>query len=248
MEDDKKVREAAKLILSQPYGFEFSDSAERVRRNLLLGSSIAILFAFAGDSLSPKSSFLGFRFEEDVFAPLMKYALLAFLAYQIVHFGWHCLDAFRHYRIRLTGSRAVASGDKFYTRDQSFDEPDEPNQTSLYTWWTQVEQHLHSAASLESILQEIKSINPRTLKAEGNKQVIDRVDALYKKYKSIEKIILDKRIKASLYNFDKWYRHMTRSEIFRWLIMEIGFPIALGLLALAMLWLSPSDFLISLIK
>lgn len=129
---------------------------------------------------------------------------LLVVAYLVVHFGWNSITHFQQWRLRVTGTRLAfktgRSPGLYLEDDERGDYPDDPRQSTLYTWW------LVQAKQLAS--------NPET--PDG--------------------VMSSERIHPSLDRFDRWFRLFQWNQVARWLVIEWGLPLALGVWAIWLAW------------
>lgn len=228
--------EITRKYLGEPYPAELSSIAERARRNLLVGCSIAFTLLFGQLKLSETSTIFGVSFENltnDVFY----IGLLIFLAYQLLHFTWHAWDAFAYWRVRLTGSRVVFQTASRFGSGDEYDSPDDPKQSSLNNWWLEQRRNMESVAQLISQLEsECKSGNLLLGDDQKKHSKFEKdISSLNSTLEKTQKIVVSERIPESLKSFENWYALMVASQSLRWFIIEAGLPIALGLASV--IWL-----------
>lgn len=126
--------DAVNKILGEPIDSGFSETAMRVRRNLLVFSFISIFLVIGKVQIDPQSTIFGLKFI-GLSDSMLKNGLLLATLYLYVHFLWYTIDSFIGWRVRVTGTKlAFLTGAK-YTSEHG-DYPNDPQQSTLYSWWT----------------------------------------------------------------------------------------------------------------
>ncbi len=233
----EKYEKAARNVLGKPYPAEFSDAAERVRRNLLIGCSIAFLLLVGKLVISEESSVFGLRFD-NLDNQLIYIGLLIFIGYQLLHFIWHAWDAFSYWRVRLTGVRVVFQTTSFWGGGDINDNPSDPKQSSLSNWWLEQTNQLKPIPEL--LLQLENQVEVGKIESSNNGQDISQLQTTLSDLKNTlektEKVVSGERIPSSLAGFENWYATMVVSQGLRWAIFEVGIPIIAGIGAISWLF------------
>lgn len=236
-------QEEVEKILGEPFAMEFSDYVRKIRNGLIMVSVVSIGLLLAGWQISDDSSFLGLRFEGLTQAHLVG-MLFALNTYMFVHFLWCSLDYFQEWWLRLSGTRVVyITGAKFASGQADY--PDDPRQSTLYNWWK------NEAGKISSMREELDDVGKvlinweKTVRAslEGKdpnvvracssiSEVSEKLNKLNSSIDNIGNLIGSERIPVSLKRFDRNFHIFLRSQNLRWLVVELAFPLLLGIYAL----------------
>jgi len=236
--------------MGEPIGFDISDPALKVK-NLLLGVSIVLLcMVVGGISVGKTVSFLGISLE-GITANKMVLGLLIAVGWVTIHYAWYSIEAFREWRIRLTGIRVAYStgGGMFGSEDA--DAPTTPKQSTLYNWW---KERRGSVVSIEGIIRKIEDelgvVQQKIdegLKREGSNlaplnmayldDLLNAVDVLKTNVANTTNFMQQKRIEDSLYRFDNLFWNLIASQNLRVLFVDISLPLFMGVASfLSGLW------------
>jgi len=190
---------------------DFSESSHRVRRNLLIFSTISLFVSLSNAKFS-KINILGSEIE-GINSLSIYFMLLVILLYHWLHFSWL---AYEHYQYNIVALSAIPADEK---HDLTWDEikVDKKDSWNLYLWWRR------NSDDFNKKLERIKKL----INDGDSKDKID-LEQFESHFKSLTKI------KYSLEKFDKCYKNYAKTARFRWLIIEIKFPIALGLLSIVL--------------
>lgn len=244
LDDEKKVA-AVQKVLGEPVFCELSQSAWKIRTNLIVTSVISISIVFAGLHIDSESTFLGLKFKglNDI---IITRALFWITLYLLIHFLWSAWDNFVEWRLRITGTKVAFITAGVYVSEHG-DYPSDPRQSTLYHWWKS------QAQKIDELVNRVKEIDNQLngfearLKSEPNtnseqliitdiKSVQVAVVNLDAHMKQVNELLLLNRVPASLERFDNWFQLFLRSQNLRWLIVECGTPLIVGSLALILLW------------
>lgn len=245
MEDDKI--NAVEKVLGKPVSGDLPDNALIVRRNLLVFGFISVVIVLGGIRLDPGSSVLGFKFI-GVSDNLVQKALLATNIYLLAHFAWYSIEGFLEWRLRVTGTKlAFLTGARFGSEHADY--PDDPRQSTLYTWWLDNARRIGNfrvtadeiSGKIDALKEEVNSI-----KREENNPNLHGISNLFNETKNVieklrgqiettEKVLLSERISCSLRRFDGWFRLFLKIQNLRWLLIDILMPMAVGGFAICLL-------------
>lgn len=235
------VEEVSK-VLGEPVGFDISEIASKLRRNLLL-VSIVVITLIVGE-IKPGADFSVFGITLTGVTPFkLMIGLAVVLAYHFVHFSWYCYELYSEWSIRITGTRlSFVTGGKFAS--EGADYPDNPKQSTLYTWW------LQEARSMSAYTQLLDQVESGVKRFDGHIEALQKADMtaagsisqsiqemktalahVRQGFSDSEKVISDSRIPASLNRFDNRFRLLLRSQNLRVLIVEVGVPLTLSAVA-----------------
>lgn len=233
--------------LGEPVAADFSDYVRKLRGNLVFVSFISISLILGGLEIDPESSILGLKFKGLDNSSVM-YGLLILNSYMLFHFLWCSFDAFQEWGMRVTGTRL-----SFITTarlsSESGDYPSDPRQTSLYHWWKD------QSAKIGSLTDPISEINNKldkweqevkeALEAQDNPNAVNACMAINRVASDISKLkgsiettakaLESPRIPESLKRFDNRFQLFLRSQNLRWLLLELGLPIVMGVVSVCLL-------------
>lgn len=248
MQIEEERLKAVEKILREPVAAHFSDQAWKIRTNLIIASSIALVMGLADLRITPASTFIGLQFE-GLNNIVIRFTLAAVVVYLLVHFLWASLDTFLEWRLRITGTRSAFQTGSFFTSEHA-DYPDDPRQSTLYNWWSR-----HRAPMITNVGALMDDLKAKMKEWEkdiqairegkndpyshnlnhvigGISQVNNQLAELGRKVEATKETITDDRIPTSLRRFDRWFQIFLRSENLRWLVIEFGAPVAFSFVAL----------------
>lgn len=233
-------------VLGEPFAMDFPDYVRKIRNSLISLSAISIALILGGLQLSGDSTFLGLKFEG--FSNSLVLRLLLLLnVYMFLHFLWCSIDHFQEWWLRLTGTRvAYVTTGKFASEEADY--PNDPRQSTLYNWWKDEARKISSLQApfedihkkLETweatVKESLEGKNPNVVSAcMSINRISSDIQKLNKSIEQIGKAIDSQRIPVSLRRFDSHFQFYLRSQNLRWLVFELGFPLALGGCALFLL-------------
>lgn len=239
--------EAVEKALGNPVAGDLPENALRVRRNLLVFGMISVFITLGGVKLDPTSSVLGFKFS-GVSEDLITNALLAANVYFLLHFIWYAFEGILEWRLRVTGTRlAFLTGSRFGSEHADY--PDDPRQSTLYTWWLDNAKRIGNfKETADDLSEKIKAWEEKvSLFQNGNdslnlanamstlNQAKGATDKLTKQIETTEKVLTAMRISCSLGRFDGWFKLFLKSQNIRWLIIDILLPVSVGVTAIYLL-------------
>ena len=240
------TREEIAKVLGEPVGFDISETAAKLRRNLMLISILVMVLIVGEISAGNDFSIFGVKLVGVTPSKLMV-GLSIVLAYTLLHFLWYCYEHYSEWSIRITGTKlAFVTGAKLGATGADY--PDNPRQSTLYSWWLQESRSMKAYDELlsrvdESIrrfeshterLQQIDMTAAGTVSQsiQGMKNTLEQVRS---SLASTESTITNTRIPESLERFDKRFRLLLKSQNMRSAFVEIGVPVVLSLGASACL-------------
>ncbi len=241
--------EAAQEIMGKPVAAAMSEATGKIRRNLLAVSCLTIAVVILGVRVAQANTLLGISFE-GLTADTLKKGLLAVNVYMLVHFLWCMFDELQEWRLRVTGTRSAFITGSAPTVGESSkyaDYPTEPHQSTLYNWWKAAAPRFpvtqEAVDGLEGALNtalhsdDIKSVGITDHLPGGIAlhQVLGTLEEIKKEMEVTRGVMENPRVLASLARFDNAYELFMRSQNLRWLVIEAGFPVLLGLASLGVL-------------
>ena len=241
-DDDKNMEKN----LGEPFAMEYQEDVLKTRRNLLIASGLGLLVWWGDIKINPQEnfSFLGIPLQAQEHHSGLAIGLLVTILYLIIHFFWNSMNAIQEYRLRRTGTRT-----EYQTIGRlsatGIDGPIHPRQSTLYNWWLEEakkfndipEKLLQQQAAynqaiekLEKLCQQYDDPNSQNLRnasqaAGGAKKASEDLKT------SIEnayQVFSSERIPVSLKRFDEAFNRHALSQNARWLCIEFGFPVLLG--------------------
>lgn len=229
--------ESAKKILTEPYPPELTATEERVRRNLLVGVTLSLIFTLADLHIAEGSGLFGIRFQS--IPDLLVYKLLlGFTLYQLIHFIVISNTAFRYWRIRVAGVKVIFQTHGTVGGDDGRESIQDPKQSSLYTWWQEKSLSLSKYQEAHEAIRKLIEANTEAFEeAQMLTQTRKSADEIERYLSRLSDILEHERIRASLYRFDNWYEAMSRWQHIRWFVFDLAFPIAGGALSCFLLTL-----------
>ena len=205
-----------------------------MRRNLLAFATIAIAFGWWHLSLSSSPTLFGVQLQ-NLSSDVVAWALLWTVLYLLVHFVWLAWDALQEWRLRQTGTRVTAVTVARAGSDLG-DYPSDPRQSTLYGWWRDQRLHLaHSKKVADETLETVRPWIENGLPGEVSDETKARfltigtnVAELQSAVEHAAKVLDSHRPYVSLDRFDTAYRRFLRSQNLRWITVEFGVPLLVG--------------------
>ncbi len=230
-------------VLGEPIGFDISETAAKLRRNLILVSMLVLVLIVGEIDAGSDFSIFGVKLIGVTPFKLM-IGLSIVLAYTLFNFVWYCYELYSEWSVRITGTKLA-----FVTVAKSgsagADYPDDPKQSTLYTWWTKATDTMTAYSDLvnrvdESIqqfsahidqLQKLDTASPGSV-ISSMREMKDTLNQVRHSLASTESVITNTRIPESLARFDRRFRLLLKSQNLRTLIVGVCVPIALSLAAI----------------
>jgi hypothetical protein len=235
-------REEIAKVLGEPVGFDISETARKIRLNLLLASAVVIVLILGEIQAGADVSLFGIKLTGVTSFKLMV-GLAVILAYNLAHYLWYSYELYSEWCIRLTGTKLTfVTGAKLAATGA--DHPDNPKQSTLYTWWLQ---EARSMPAYEDLLRKVDE-NIKVLDAHveqlqkadmtpagsvsqsihGVKNTLEQVRGTLA---ATESVITNTRVPESLDRFDNRFKLLLKSQNLRILLIEICMPVAISLVA-----------------
>ncbi|MBI6895648.1 hypothetical protein JET64_02375 [Pseudomonas putida] len=236
------TREEISKVLGEPVGFDISEMAAKLRRNLILVSVVVLVLILGEIEAGSDFSILGIKLTGVTPFKLMV-GLAIVLAYTFAHFIWYCYELYSAWAIRLTGTKLLfVTGAKLGATGADY--PDDPKQSTLYTWWAQEAKSMAAYSDLVSRVDEsirkfsvhVEQLELRDMtragsvssSIQGMKHTLEQVRGAFA---STESVITNTRIPESLSRFDRRFRLLLKSQNLRVVVVEAVLPIILSLAA-----------------
>lgn len=244
MSQDNKER--IEKIMKEPSPLETTEYEERIRRNLLVFSALAIFSLFLKISPSDKAQVWGIGFE-NLTTNSIYIVLSLVILYELFHYSWIIWNNFLLWRVRLTGckleeSRGDAPGVFGSSAPDLADYNGSERNSTLYSWLLENRVKYHAAmggiestqANLNSLVEKV---NSEGLKKEDVSRLVDEVIKLKTATVTLVDYLNNERLNESLRRFDNWFDMLIKSKSWRWVILDFITPLLFGVVALCMLLL-----------
>ncbi|MFM4702003.1 hypothetical protein [Aeromonas bivalvium] len=226
------------LIMKEPSPLEATEYEEKIRRNLLISSMIAIMSLFLGITPTEQVEIWGLKFQ-NVTMNSIYVVLLAIIIYELGHYCWIVFNKFSYWRVRLTGSklgtyRGSAGG--FGSDDPQEDTVGDEINSTFYNWMIERAHGYHALIDLISNQKtELDMLSRKVLEEEPNPEARSKIElkvnALNDSVERLSKYLDSVRISESMRRFDKWFDMVIKSQSRRWFILDCIFPISVGFFA-----------------
>lgn len=236
------TREEIAKVLGEPVGFDISEAASKLRRNLLLVSILVMVLILGQIEAGSDFSLFGVKLTGVTPFKLMV-GLSIILAYTFFHFVWYCYEIYSEWSLRITGTKLIfITGARLGATGADY--PDDPKQSTLYTWWMQETRSMRAYSELlsrvdESISQfssHVEQLQQRDMTMAGSvsqsiQGMKNTLEQIRHSLASTEAIVTNTRIPESLARFDRRFRLLLKSQNMRTVIVEIGIPVLLSMAA-----------------
>lgn len=247
--DVKKSMEAAiEKALGEPVGFDSSELANKVKRNLLLISVVVIALVVFEVKPSPNVSIIGVSLDGVTSHKLMV-GLAAFLVYSFAHYIWLCYDLFGEWSVRSSGAKK-GFAKRFKQENTDAEAFQDPRQLTLYSWWliesSKLPTHqdnLQRAKKLadqllasERILREAGDIPARLPHQNAEGHLVKAIESLWDQLSLVKSVVDNPGLRVRLDRFDRRFKSLINSQNRRVLVYELIFPNALALYAFWLLF------------
>jgi len=247
--DNIEELEKVEKILGKPIFISFTEDSLKMRRNLLIVGSVSLVYKINCLVISKDATFLGIKFEK-LNNAIVDQALFWLLIYLLIHFVWNGISQLQEWRNRITGTLlAHQTGASWASKEGDY--PDDPRQSSLYTWWNSQAKRIGNIgkfasdikSNLDNIEDEIKklpeSIDKDNLLSTFSKQMMDinsQIVTLSGRVETVNQTLASARIPASLKRYDRWFSLFQWNQIIKWIVIEFGAPVVIGILSLVLLY------------
>lgn len=245
--DEQRLKDIEKNM-GEPKGIEISAYEERIRRNLLIVSFLALAFICLDLQINSDSKFLGGMTFSNLTPNKVYILLLTIIGYEFIHYLWNLKTSYMHWRIRLTGitvteTRGGSKGGPMYDDPQK-DYTGKEQNSNLYVWM--FEQALPLSQGINSSLQTLSSKLQDAIKSSEQtpnnpppsitlKQLEKEAQKLSEKIEELTEFSTSIRIDGSLLRFDQWFRLLVNSQNIRWFFLDVILPLLLALAAISLL-------------
>lgn len=247
--------EVARKVLGEPYPLQLTEYEERVRRNLLAYSVVAISACLLGAVSVNDPVLFGIIKLPRFSSELIYIGLLLLVFYELLNYGLMIWNSFSYWRVRLSGSRyrpSRSTGGPWSTGGEEFEDVDgEEKNSTIYIWMFE---RAYSAESILNALNE-RSVHLGEICASlKNQQDMDgclarlevQVNMMNDSLKAIDNILSSARVSESFNRYDRWFHYMIKTQSLRWLVLDCVIPLLLGLIAFSLLCASMGDSILEL--
>lgn len=240
------TRQQISKVLGEPVGFDISETARKLRRNLILVSMIVLILIVGEIEAGTDFSVLGVKLTGVTPFKLMV-GLSIVLVYTFIHFLWYCYEHYCEWSIRVTGTKLTfLTGGK--RGSVGADYPDDPKQSTLYAWWLQESQSMTAYADLVGLVEKsIQHFSEHTAQLQQKdmssaesvsasiQNMKNTMEQLRHSLAATESVVTNTRIPESLARFDQRFRLLLKSQNMRTLFLEVAIPIILSIAAVGYL-------------
>lgn len=248
-ERETKIK-AAQIALGEPFGLEFKEPVSKMRTHLLVAAVISVFATLLELKIKPDAPVFGVQFDGLTEKKIL-IGLITINVYLLLHFLWSSIDVFKEWRLRRTGTMVAyvdAAATSFFG-DESLDFGDDPRQSTLYHWWSQITYRMiplpqaidavdkKITMMMDSVMLELNKGQTPEL-ANWQTTFMSLRNQLTKVTESLndaKKVIESERIPASLQRYDSAFKALLNSQNIRWLVLEWLFPLLLGTAAICLL-------------
>lgn len=244
----KSMEAAIEKALGEPIGFDSSELANKVKRNLLLISIVVIALVVFEVKPSPNVSIFGVGLE-GVSSHKLMVGLAAFLVYNFAHYIWLCYDLFGEWSVRSSGAKK-GFAKRLKQENTDAEAFQDPKQLTLYSWWLiessklpTHEDNLQRAKKLadellrsERILRETGDIPARLPHQNAEGHLVQTIERLQDQLSVIKSVVDNPALRVRLDRFDRRFKALINSQNRRILVYELIFPNALALYAFWLLF------------
>ena len=243
---DQEKLKMIESVMREPKGIEITDYEERIRRNVLFSSLLALAFTWLGLSINKDSTFFGGLHFDNITPKAVYWILLSIISYELIHYFWVQFNNFSHWKIRLTGMTIPeVRGDGGPGRMGGMNAPEDysgkDENSNFYNWMfenrsdrtTAMTNLLKRSSEFQELVDSLKQAHS------GDANLSKMLSELDNKSKTIEqstsnltKAVENIRVNGSMLRFDQWYKILIRSQNARWIILDMLLPVVLSLTAI----------------
>lgn len=216
-------------IWGEPVIDDFSESAYRAKRNLIVFSFLTLFCSLGGVTITGVAviMFDVATSKKLVHEQILK-ALLIIVSYNLIHFSWIAAEHVKRNKIRLGGrfsKNLITTG---------IGHSDMSEEWNLYIWWQKrfknFDDQFRNAKN--RIGELLKSCNDQAVKNHAGayvKQVQHAESFLNGMNLALERLL---ELEVPLNRYEKGYKSYFFVQRWRWFLLELGFPIILGVFAI----------------
>lgn len=223
---------------------DLNENQYRVRRNLLIFSTIGVFYKIYSDKyeIKIKQIFGIIEFEYPLNPDILEKGLMFMILYFFIHWTLIVWQHLKFMRIRVTqndGGRAEPGewGDENFEKDY----PKNPIESNLYYWFNKHFEQLNLDSKeiakyknkLLEALEEVQKHHPDTTWSSPLYKDVENIKLILEKIENEDsRIHNQERLKKSIKSFDNWFNCYNKIELVRFIIIIHSFPLFLGLLSI----------------
>lgn len=139
------------------------------------------------------------------------------LIYLTIHFLWLSYDSFKEQIFRLSGIEIIKSDNKaplYPSGGEYYPNAEENKDSTLYSWWRGRQRRIVEYDKKIKEIVELHGLENPNLAAQN-----DMIETIFKQ---------EEFIHYSLLRFEKGFWSFQKSQIFRWMFLDILFPVFVG--------------------
>ena len=233
-------------VLGKPVMLETTENGQKIRRNLLITSLIAIFMTIGDIHINSSPTIFGLQFT-GLTDRVFSWGLVSTTIYLFIHFLWYSIDGYLEWATRLTGTHQA-----FYSNgpseNQDADYSIDPRQSTIYNWWRKQRTDIDSMALMYQKLMANLDASAQMIQAmshDGNEAILANGQTIAElkhvgnrcqaSLDRIERILNNPRLNASIQRFDNRFKLFLNSQNLRWLLIESSLPLASGMLSIYLL-------------
>ncbi|WP_394135927.1 hypothetical protein [Aliivibrio fischeri] len=232
----KEFQEQIESVMKEPLAIQPSDYEEKIRRNLIIVSSVTLVVIKLGLMPTNDSRFLGGMQFDNLTPETIYIILLCIVAYEFTHYSWLLVNKFTYWRIRLTGIKHSEFRGNRGSMGSTYEQLDftgNADNSNLYIWMIEnkdatlslTERIDNNWLEVENLCQELKSESVNSSKIA---EILRKLNDIENTSNALKQHLENIRISASLHRFDNWFHFLVRSQGARWLLLDVFFPIIMG--------------------
>lgn len=240
---EKERLESIETLMKEPKGVEITDYEERIRRNLLFTSFLALIFTWFNLQVSGDSKFFGGISFTNLKPEMIYFLLLLLVSYEFIHYFWHIHNNLMHWRVRLTGTshpeiRGDGGSGVMGMGNSPHDHLGKDENSNFYTWMFENKRDrtdamtnmIETSESLKKVIDNFGNNQTSSHKQNIN-QLATQANELIRVTVELTKAVECIRVDSSLLRFDQYFRLLVSSQNRRWLILDVTLPFLLGVSA-----------------
>lgn len=225
---------------------ELPDFILRIRKILISISAAAFFFKTYDLQLNNDGKIFGLHFN-NLDNIKIDHILFVIISYNLIHFIVSIVEYINYSRLRITGTNLKPINSLKFGPEGG-DDPDDPKQSTLYSWWSQESHHLkgidNMASTVSQCVEEIGAFKNKYTEYDPTvypefREEVNRIEGILRSISGgLEKLrttISSSRIRDSLKKFDNWFKSFRKIQWFRLIFLEISIPLFLALYCLVML-------------
>lgn len=246
-ESPEKNKETVQKLLREPVMPDFTEPVRKMRTHLLIGSSIGVAVGWYDLKINVSNAVFGVQLD-GLTPQALQWGLFWVVLYLFVHFVWGSWDQYLEWKNRLTGQKILYKQGHF-AGPESLEFEADPSQTTLYSWWQNKTMQWarnavvipHMEENLNDLIAKVQ--NHIALPQGGIDHVLaNQLQTISNDLSSLKsteqlalKLLETGRISESLERFDRSFWRHSKSQLWRWILVELAVPLLLGIYAICLL-------------